>query len=114
MKAKFSFSFVLMVALLSAIIGGLVGSQNTKIIDKVSIRDLLHSEIARALESYRADNGSYPTTEQGLPVLLGTNGGRAYLKGDMKDPQGWPVQYLLVNGRPMVGYFAAEAPPQTK
>jgi hypothetical protein len=114
MNAKFGPSFVLVVAVLSGIIGGMVGSQHTKIIDTISRRDLLCNSIATALEYYRVDHGSYPTTEQGLSVLLGTNGGQAYLTAGLNDPHGWPVQYFLVNGRPLVGFFAAEVPPQTK
>ena len=56
--------------------------------------------IAQALELYKLDNFSYPTTSQGLEALV-TNPGDApnwnssgYLKKLEKDPWGQPYMYL--------------------
>ncbi len=114
MKAKFSLTSVVLIAALSGIIGWLAGVQHTTFIDRVAARDLLYGQIAIALESYRSDHGSYPTAEQGLSVLLGTNGGQAYFSGEMKDPQGRPVQYFLVSGKPVVGFFTGATSESAK
>jgi general secretion pathway protein G len=52
--------------------------------------------IENALELYKLDNGSYPTTQMGLKALTEPGEGRgAYIKGGMReDPWGNPYVYL--------------------
>jgi general secretion pathway protein G len=57
--------------------------------------------IAAAVEAFRSDTGAYPTTDQGLAVLIADREGAIegwtgpYLKNDkfLKDPWGTPVVY---------------------
>ncbi len=63
----------------------------------------VQSNLASALDLYEADNGSYPTTEQGLNALLeqptsaplakGWHGPYIKKKGGLKDPWGNPYVY---------------------
>lgn len=66
-----------------------------------------------ALDSYRLDNGSYPTTEQGLAALrerptrapLPTNWRGPYLRKDVPlDPWGKPYLYRSPGERNTTGY----------
>lgn len=66
-----------------------------------------------ALDSYRMDNGSYPTTEQGLAALrerptrapLPTNWRGPYLRKDVPlDPWGKPYLYRSPGERNTTGY----------
>lgn len=66
-----------------------------------------------ALDSYRLDNGSYPTTEQGLVALrerptrapLPTNWRGPYLRKDVPlDPWGKPYLYRSPGERNTTGY----------
>ena len=52
--------------------------------------------ISNALELYKLDNGSYPSTQEGLAALLGGDGGRRYLTSNSvpKDPWGNDYVYL--------------------
>jgi len=56
--------------------------------------------LMQAMKLYRLDYGRYPTSEQGLPALLGDRHpgnigqGRAYLDHLPKDPWGASYQYL--------------------
>ena len=111
MKPKFSLVFVCVFALLFLIVGGIAGGvvRGGGIIDKFCRMELLHHSISVALEYYQLDHGSYPTSKQGLPILLRENGGRGpYLTGDLRDPWGRPVQYSVVDGKPVIGFFAKE------
>jgi general secretion pathway protein G len=51
------------------------------------------SNISRSVEMYNADNGSYPTSEQGLQVLIKTEHGNSYLEKIPKDPWCRPYHY---------------------
>jgi type II secretory pathway pseudopilin PulG len=106
MRAKVSLVETLVIASLCLVIGAVLGGKlaGTKIICPVDRLTIVHSQIASALESYRADHGSYPPANQGLAVLLGTNGGPAYLRGELKDPWGRLVSYFIVNGKPVIGF----------
>ena len=67
--------------------------------------------IQSALDLYRLDNGSYPTTDQGLEALVHkpesspapTNWkADGYLQHLPKDPWGHPYQYLNEEGKPAI------------
>ena len=61
----------------------------------------ISSNIALALDLYELDNGTYPTTEQGLKALTSkpssspspVNWNGPYLKKEPNDPWGNPYQY---------------------
>jgi len=63
----------------------------------------IQSSIASALDLYEADNGAYPTTEQGLPALMAPpsiapvpqrwRGPYIKKKGGLNDPWGNPYRY---------------------
>lgn len=60
--------------------------------------------IEQALETYRLDNGSYPTTEQGLNALVGegnADGKRmqpgGYLKGGRVPKDPWGAEYGYIS-----------------
>jgi general secretion pathway protein G len=50
-------------------------------------------EFEQMLEAYAKDNGSLPTTEQGLEELLNHKGKEPYLKKVLPDPWGRPYHY---------------------
>ncbi len=116
MKARFSASSLLLVGLFCGIIGAYLGGEltGTRIVDAGYPLAMLHSQLGVALENYRNERGSYPSVEQGLSVLLGTNGGPEYFRGDLKDPAGRPIQYFLIDGKPVIGFFTYETswPPK--
>jgi len=69
---------------------------------KVAIADSdINSNISLALKLYQLDNGSFPTTEQGLAALLAkpssspvpVNWKEPYLEKNPVDPWGNPYQY---------------------
>lgn len=57
-------------------------------------------EFMRALNAYKTDTGNFPSTEQGLKVLLqpGKKDGQAYLKNIPMDSWGSEYQYTLGKG----------------
>lgn len=67
--------------------------------DPAQLADGQMKILLRALEAYKVDTGSYPTTEQGLKVLLKNkkNGKEPYLKEISKDPWGRDYQYRMAN-----------------
>ncbi len=73
--------------------------------------------IMQALKLYRLDNGRYPTTAQGLRVLVekpeGASNWRGYLDKLPNDPWGHPYQYLSpgVKGEIDVFSFGADNKP---
>lgn len=113
MKGKSGFTLIeLMIVVI--ILASLAGMVLPRIMDRT---DDARSNIARgeiaavttALKFYRLDMGQYPTTEQGLDVLMrGSGGGAAgsrlgtwkgpYLEKDPIDPWGRPYQYRLDPG----------------
>jgi len=46
-----------------------------------------------ALEQYRMDSGNYPSTEQGLQILMNNEHGQKYLDKIRNDPWGRPYHY---------------------
>jgi general secretion pathway protein G len=72
--------------------------------------------IASALETYRLDNFSYPSTEQGLAALISKPGGQpeapnwqdgGYLRDGMpKDPWGRPYLYLNPGQRGAIDVYS--------
>lgn len=69
-----------------------------------SLRAVARNDVVRifaALDEYRADHGTYPTTEQGLGVLLATEKQRPtsdFDAGDLIDPWDRALQYRNENG----------------
>lgn len=49
--------------------------------------------IATLLETYYADSGSYPSTEQGLEMLVNNEQGHSYIDRLYEDPWGRPYRY---------------------
>ena len=49
--------------------------------------------ISQSVEMYNADNGNYPTTEQGLQILMNNEHGQKYLEKMPNDPWGRPYHY---------------------
>ncbi|TBW56012.1 type II secretion system protein GspG [Marinobacter halodurans] len=76
---------------------------------RVTVAQTQMSNIANALDLYRLDNGSYPSTQQGLQALVTKPSGSpepknwnpdGYLKSVPEDPWGNEYQYISpgVNG----------------
>lgn len=95
---------------------GIFGSaQGT--IAKVFVRDSLKT----ALERYRLDLGSYPTTTEGLAVLLSAPGNATanwkgpYVDSLPPDPWGEPYQYRSPGTRNKSGYdLFSKGPDKTE
>ncbi len=101
-----------------AILAALV-LQAAGLIQKKGARDRAISEIAAlgtALESYKADNGDYPSNSVAgsaclLASLMPTNGGKIYYEfkakftnaGGFIDPFGYDYNYIYTNGSPNNG-----------
>ena len=49
--------------------------------------------ISTSLEQYRMDSGNYPSTEQGLQILMNNEHGQKYLDKIRNDPWGRPYHY---------------------
>jgi general secretion pathway protein G len=77
---------------------------------------LMAQEILKALETYSADCGDYPSTEEGLEALVDSGasscknwGPEAYIKkGNLKDPWNNPFEYRLEGSSPEVVSYAAD------
>jgi general secretion pathway protein G len=71
----------------------------TKDWNPAQLADAQMKEILRALDAYKVDSGSYPTTDQGLKLLLKNKKGSKdpYLKQINKDPWGRDYQYRMAN-----------------
>lgn len=91
---------VVILAILAAIIVPQVLSRPDQARQVAAKQDIL--SIESALELYKLDNGSYPSTEQGIAALISkpsgdptpTNWNGPYLKGGIpKDPWGNTYQY---------------------
>ncbi|WP_025140745.1 type II secretion system major pseudopilin GspG [Achromobacter sp. DH1f] len=75
------------------------------------------SALMQALKLYRLDNGSYPSTEEGLRALVdrpasgpgASNNWRAYLDRLPNDPWGHPYQYLNPGTRGEIDVFSLGA-----
>ena len=52
-------------------------------------------EIAKSMELYKLQNGSYPTTSQGITVLATPPKGKPIMDSVPKDP--WGNEYIYVN-----------------
>ncbi len=52
-------------------------------------------EIAKSLDIYKLQNGSYPTTAQGLSVLTNPPKGKPIMESTPKDP--WGNEYIYLN-----------------
>ncbi len=71
------------------------------------------SNIALALDLYELDNGTYPTTEQGLKALISkpsssptpVNWNGPYLKKEPKDPWGNLYQYKFPGSHSDIGTY---------
>ncbi len=50
--------------------------------------------VGTALEQYRAEYGEYPSTEQGLQILMDNKHGQKYLDKIPNDSWGHPYHYL--------------------
>ena len=106
---------VLVVLLVIGLLAALVGPQ---IVGRVSDARATAARtqmqlLGLALDNYRLDNGSYPTTDQGLPALRARprrgpapiNWRGPYLKGDVPlDPWGRPYAYRSPGERNPAGY----------
>ena len=91
---------VVIMAILAAIIVPQILSRPDQARDVAAKQDIL--SIESALSLYKLDNGSYPSTEQGITALLKAptsgpvpqNWNGPYLKGNVpKDPWGHPYHY---------------------
>lgn len=80
------------------------------------------STIETALDLYRLDNGSYPSTDQGLQALVEKPGGDpvptnwregGYLKRLTLDPWGHPYQYLNPGAHGDIDIFSYGADAQS-
>ena len=97
-RSGFSLVELIVVMVILGMLAGLVAVRTRGYL-ATSRRNAVKSEIAtitRALESYRLDQGRYPTEEEGLEVLI--NGTETWPEGFLtkvpKDP--WKNQYLYL------------------
>ena len=110
-----------------AILGLLVGLVAPQVItllgsSKQKVTEQSIARLGAILDMYRLDVGAFPTTEQGLGVLIAQPSGvprwsGPYIKGDQAplDPWGRPFQYRAPSQRPGVPYdlfsFGADGAP---
>lgn len=97
---------IVIIGLLSTfVILNVLPSQDKAMVEKVRADVAL---IEQAIEMYRLDNLSYPTTDQGLEALIKRPGGLArperyradgYVKRLPADPWGNPYQYVIPGER---------------
>jgi general secretion pathway protein G len=68
-----------------------------KVVDANETQAKQHILLKTALEKYRADNGHYPTEEEGLHALIDPphKGGYLTTESVLKDPWGRPIAYRL-------------------
>lgn len=81
---------VIIIAALAAMVAPNLISRSDEAKAKIAKGDL--SSIDLALKLYRLDNSAYPTTEQGLDVLLVAGAKEPYLEKKALDP--WGRKYL--------------------
>lgn len=94
---------VIIIGLLTTLVGRTIFRQFARA--KQTLAGPKIQKIEAALEFYKADNGSYPTSEQGLDALITAPSGdpapRNYLPGgyatraDLLDPWQNPLQYRV-------------------
>ena len=112
-KQGFTLIELLIVIAIIAILTSLVLAASGSV-QKKGARSRAEAEIKAveaALESYKSDNGDYPSNSAGssnlVSALMPTNGGKVYFEfkskyidtnGSFKDPFGNPYQYIYTNG----------------
>ncbi|WP_162176380.1 type II secretion system major pseudopilin GspG [Enterovibrio calviensis] len=93
---------LLVVLVILGMLAGLVGPRLFGNVDKSKVKtaDTQVKMLRSSLQTYRLDNGSYPTTEQGLQALLKKPSGAVswqgpYLEDELpKDPWGNSYQFV--------------------
>jgi general secretion pathway protein G len=82
---------VIIIAALAAMVAPNLMNRADEAKEKIAQGDL--SSIGTALKLYKLDTGSYPTTEQGLDVLMTAGKREPYLEKKPVDPWGRKYQY---------------------
>lgn len=82
-QSGFSLIELLVVLVILGMLGGLVGPRLFSKVDssKVVTAQTQVKMLKAALQTYRLDNGSYPTTEQGLNALIAKPGDSKFWNG---------------------------------
>ncbi len=62
--------------------------------------------IEKALKQYKTDNGAYPTEEEGLRALLGTDSSVPYLDKVPNDPWGRPFRYTNPGAKGLIDVWS--------
>ncbi len=117
-RSGFTLLDLLVVIIVLGLLAGLVAPQIFGRVGeaKVTTASTQMSLIGTALDSYRLDNGGYPTTEQGLRALrekptrepVPVNWRGPYLRKDVPlDPWGRPYAYRSPGSRNATGYDLA-------
>lgn len=114
---------IMIVIVILGILGSMIVPNLLGNVDKAerqkAVTDI--STIEQALDMYRLDNGTYPTTDQGLQALVeeptGTPEPRAYRTGGYikrlpQDPWGFEYQYLSPGENGTVDIFTLGADNQ--
>lgn len=103
-QAGFSLIELLVVLVILGMLGGLVGPRLFSKVDssKVITAQTQVKMLKAALQTYRLDNGSYPTTEQGLKALIAKPADGKYWRGPYLDeelpPDPWGNPYFYQFG----------------
>ena len=82
---------VIIIAALAAMVAPSLINKSDDAKEKIAKGDL--SSLDLALKLYRLDTGAYPTTAQGLDILLSTTGKGPYLEKRPLDPWGNKYRY---------------------
>jgi general secretion pathway protein G len=82
---------VIIIAALAAMVTPSLINRSEEAKDNIARGDL--SSLETALKLFRLDTGAYPSSEQGLDVLLATTGKGPYLEKKPLDPWKKPYRY---------------------